>query len=793
MSPGNRVPTVKSGFRTFRFDRPMKTKRTRTLKRRFELVLATVTGILLVLVAATMVFVRYRDQKRLLENNALMFSETTDDQICQVYRVYYHSGSYKFREIIRRTMAWNEEVHRILILSVSGEVLYDSLESIDYNLQAEHPTRRLSDRRLLDASAELSPRVFHGRDPNLGRLLLIVSPYVEEWGRHQYSVLYVFTYRSLFRTMKAIALPFAGLLLASLLVMAFVARRLATRVARPIEELTRGVQSFDEGRYQEIQVAATSYEIEELSETFNRMAKRLEEHVQKLEGANEELKTLDRLKTDLLANVSHELRTPLSAIRGYVEFMGDGNLGPVSNEQARALAICLRNIDRLNKNVNMLLDFSQMELGRIAINPAPFRLEVLVRQIVTSLETEVRKKNVTFHTALPDDLPPIVADRERVTQVVENLVVNAIKFTPAGGDVWVEASVSRDGREVEITVADNGIGIEADERDRVFTKFYQVEAGAARRFGGVGLGLAIVKSILDAHNVSITVEARPGGGTRFRFAFPAFTGRITASEVPTAASSPARAATILAIDDDPDFLSYLTDSLESEGRSVAVATTAEEGIEMARAQTPELILLDVYLPDRNGFEVLKSLKDDPRTRNIPTLLVTVVNEKAEGFRLGAENYLLKPVEGAILVDAVETALARCESRRRPPMILVVDDEPDVTLYLSDALASRGYRVVTALSGEEALAAVQRDPPDLILLDLMMPGMTGWEVLQRLRDSAFAGIPVIVLSARNAPADVARGVQFGVRSYLGKTAGLDRLLAEIRNVVRPLSPAAEANP
>ncbi len=767
--------------------------KTRSLKRRFELVLAGVTGALLVLVAATMVFVRYRDQKKLLENNALMFSQTTDDQICQEYRVYYHSGSYKFREIVRRTMAWNEDVHRILILSVSGEVLYDSFESLDYNLQPEHPVRRLVDGRLLNASAELSSRVFHASDSHLGRILLIVSPYVEEWGRHQYSVLYVFTYRSLFRTMNAMVLPLGGLLLGSLLVMAIVARRLATRVARPIEELTRGVRSFDEGRYQEIRLAAASFEIDELAETFNRMAKRLEEHVQKLEHANEELKTLDRLKTDLLANVSHELRTPLSAIRGYVEFMGDGNLGPVSAEQARALSICLRNIDRLNRNINMLLDFSRMELGRVAINAAPFRIELLIRQIVTSLETEVRKKKVTFHVRVSDDLPPVLGDRERLTQVVENLVVNAIKFTPPGGDVWVEASFSRARREVEVTVADNGIGIEEEDRDRVFTKFYQVEAGAARRFGGVGLGLAIVKSILDAHNIPISIEARPGGGTRFRFALPVSAGRISEAAIATTAPAPARAATILAIDDDPDFLSYLTDSLESEGRTVAVATTAAQGIEMARAKPPELILLDVYLPDRNGFEVLKTLKDDPRTQHIPTLLVSVVNEKAEGFRLGAENYLLKPVEGGVLVEAVATALARSESLRRPSTILVVDDEPDVTGYLSDALTSQGYRATVASSGEEALSSLEIETPDLILLDLMMPGMTGWEVLRRLRDSSFAKIPVIVLSARDTPADVAKGVQFGVRSHLGKTAGLERLLSEIRNVVRPLSAAAEANP
>ncbi|HWC66237.1 MAG TPA: response regulator, partial [Thermoanaerobaculia bacterium] len=731
----------------------------RPLKKRFELVLLSVTGVLLVLVAATMIVVRYRDQKQLLEQNALMFAETTNDQICQQYRVYYHSGSYKFREIVRRTMSWNPDVRRVLILSVDGHVLYDSSESMDYNLQAERPPRRIEDSRIVDATAELGPQVFHDSDARLGNLLLIVSPFIEEWGRHPYSVLYVFTYRSLDAAVRAAALPVAALLSGSLIIMAVVARGLGTRVARPIEELTRRVRSFEEGRRREIAVSAGSLEIDELSDTFDRMATRLEEHVQKLESANEELKTLDRLKTDLLANVSHELRTPLSAIRGYVEFMSDGNLGPVSAEQGRALSICLRNIDRLNKNINMLLDFSRMELGRVAINPAPFRLDLVLRQTLASLEADVRKKKVTVEPRIAEPLPPVVGDRDRLVQVFENLVVNAIKFTPPGGKIWVAAEPDAGGREVRISVADSGIGIAGPERERIFAKFYQVEAGAARRFGGVGLGLAIVKSILDAHHVAIQVEDRPGGGTVFRFALPVAPGRVSHPELPAGdPSRETRPVRILAVDDDADFLSYLVDALRGDGREVLTAATADQGLATARAEKPDLILLDVFLPDRNGFDVLQALKSDPETRAIPTLLVTVVNEKAEGFRLGAYNDLMKPVQGAALVEAVETALAPRDSAGAT--ILVVDDEPDVTSYLAAVLSARGYRTVAAASGAEALEAAAHERPDLVILDVMMPGMTGWEVLRRLRESSLASVPVIVLSARENPQDVAEGLQLG---------------------------------
>jgi signal transduction histidine kinase len=497
------------------------------LKTRFELVLAGTTGALLVLMAATLVFVRYRDQRRLLENNAGMFAQTTNSQICQQYQTYYHSGSYKFREIVRRMMTLNPDVRRILILSVTGEVLYDSSESPNYNLEPDHAARRLADRAIASHAAELAPREFRRRDPKLGPLLLVLAPYMEDWGRHPYSVLYVFTYDSLFRTMRAMAPPIAGLLLLSFAVVAAVARWLSGRIARPIEVLTANVREFEAGRSRAPLELSAPDEIEELAETFGRMATRLEEHVQRLERANEELKALDRLKTDLLANVSHELRTPLSAVRGYVEFMGDGHLGAVNEQQSKALSICLRNIDRLNRNINLLLDFSRLELGHVALNVAPISLESLIRQIASAFEADAGRKGITLAVDAPDELPPVLGDRDRLTQVFENLLSNALKFTPAGGRIGIAARPAPDGRSVEVTVADTGIGIAPDDRERIFQKFYQVEGGASRRFGGVGLGLAIVKSILDAHRVPIRVEGRPGGGTAFRFALPCASARST--------------------------------------------------------------------------------------------------------------------------------------------------------------------------------------------------------------------------------------------------------------------------
>jgi hypothetical protein len=468
-------------------------------------ILSTLMGALLVLVAGLLVWLRVRDEREILEGHARVFAQTTNTKLCDVWRLYYRSGTYKFREIVRQMMKMNDDLHRILILSVSGEVLYDSFESADVTLLPDRPVRRLADPELVAAAAK--PELWVKSDvlPGLGKSLLIASPYFEEWGRHPYSVLYVFTYDKMrSRVLDTLETPLL-VMLAALVVVAVVSSLLAGRVARPILHLTDEVRSFSESRERRMITVDTGDEIQELAETFNQMADRIRLQVEKLEKANQELATLDRMKTDLLANVSHELRTPLAAIRGYVEFIQEGQLGPVTDGQRKGLDVCLRNAERLTKTINMLLDFSRMELGRVAIRPAPFQMGRLIAQVVAGIESEARKRNVKLAARVERSLKPVDGDRDRLTQVLENLVTNALKFTPDGGDVEVTAKPVEGGSRVEISVADTGPGIPDAEKPRVFEKFYQSDATATRKFGGIGLGLAIVKSILDAHQTAIRV------------------------------------------------------------------------------------------------------------------------------------------------------------------------------------------------------------------------------------------------------------------------------------------------
>src|SRR4029079_11189067 len=284
-----------------------------------------------------------------------------------------------------------------------------------------------------------------------------------------------------------------------------------------------------EGQYGRRLELRSRDELQVLAETFNHMSARLKHNVEQLEdsneklaAANEDLRELDRVKSDLLANVSHELRTPLTAIKGYTDYILEGRLGPITEKQERGLVVVQRNLERLSKSINALLDYARMETGRLALNVQPFDLAQLLEQIVTTLRSELERKRISFLSRVATDLPPVIADRERVSQVLENLVINALKFTPEGGRITVGASRgSLAGRPAaEILVSDTGIGIPEAQIGKVFARFHQVDGSSTRRIGGVGLGLAIVKSILDAHGAAITVESAVGRGTTFRFSLP---------------------------------------------------------------------------------------------------------------------------------------------------------------------------------------------------------------------------------------------------------------------------------
>lgn len=386
---------------------------------------------------------------------------------------------------------------------------------------------------------------------------------------------------------------------------------------------------------------------------------------------------IDRLKNEFVSIVSHELRTPLTAIMGYSDLMLRGVHGPLSERQGKALNAVRANANRLLHLINDLLDVSKLESGKVEINAEPVALAPIISRTIAQTRVLAAEAGVALHNYVPQrSLPMVLGDDAKLQQVIENLLTNAIKFTPAGGSVTFEATVAslpagdaaiieRDvdadvalgvqPQSVVVSVRDTGAGLEEEQLERIWDRFYQVDATSRRRTGGAGLGLAIVRSIVELHGGLVWVESRgPGRGSDFHFSLP-IASREALHEMEglpkPKARPPMRTArkgeslgTVLVAEDDADQREIIFEMLELEGYEVVLANDGEEALELAAKIHPSAIILDVILPLADGWEVLHLLKKDPSTRDIPVLVISVVDQAGFGKKLGAEEYLLKPLD-----------------------------------------------------------------------------------------------------------------------------------------------------
>jgi signal transduction histidine kinase/DNA-binding response OmpR family regulator len=559
------------------------------------------------------------------------------------------------------------------------------------------------------------------------------------------------------------------------------------RITQPLEHLTEKARSMIRGRVSEKELEGSENEVELLANTFNLMTSRIQENIQQLEdnnrmlaNLNEELKELDRVKSDLLANVSHELRTPLTSIKGYTEYILEGKLGLITQKQQKGLMVVQRNLERLSKLINALLDYSLMDAEKMVLIVKPFSLKVLSKQIVVNLGSELERRKLHFQIDIPDDLPLVLGDKEKLYQVLENLTINAIKFTNSGGRITLHAEPHLEGDDifVRIYVSDTGVGIPEHAMPRIFDRFYQVDATSKRKYGGMGLGLAIARSIVEAHKGMITVESEAGKGTTFTVTLPAL-GELVIDD-PDPYKTVRTNYVVEVIDDDPDILRLLKMYLEDEGFRAVTAETASQGLMLAREIHPDAIILDVLLPDQDGFLLLETLKSDAVTASIPVVILSIIKEKLKGIQLGAADYLIKPVGHSLLKATLHKILSKSDQSKT---ILIVDAEEDTLTLLRDRLTEEGFQTIEASNGKEAIEKATVRNPDLILLDIMMPEITGWDVMERLQQKeGTAAIPVVVLSAASSEADRQRGYRMGIRSYLTKPFEIKELISEIKKVI-----------
>jgi CheY-like chemotaxis protein len=406
-------------------------------------------------------------------------------------------------------------------------------------------------------------------------------------------------------------------------------------------------------------------------------------------------------------------------------------------------------------------------------------------------------KHVRLETQLGSAV--ISVDRGRLRQVLYNLLSNAIKFTPEGGTVTLSATVDAGG--ARISVADTGVGIAPADQAHVFEQFRQV-GNVELRQGGTGLGLALTRRLVEAHGGHIELESMLGVGSRFTVVLPASppeAGPMPAGNPPSAApgSRPdeARAAGgVLVIEDDPSAARLLREYLETDGYAVRVAPDGLAGLAAARAALPTAILLDVLLPGLDGWEVLRRIKADETLREVPVIIVTVVDEREVGLALGAVDYLLKPVDREVLLSLLARYGPVPSEAHRPIRVLAIDDEPDALDLVAAALEPAGHQVTRAGSGERALELAREQPFDLVICDLMMPELDGFGVVAALKaDARTKGLPILILTAHSLSADDKRRLTGRILGIVDKgTAGAAGLRAWLAGAI-PLSPRAIPDP
>ena len=456
--------------------------------------------------------------------------------------------------------------------------------------------------------------------------------------------------------------------------------------------------------------------------------------------AKEMAEAANRAKSEFLANMSHELRTPLSAVIGYSELleeeMEDAD-NPTGLDDVRKIQSNARHLLSL---INDVLDLSKIEADRMTTYAEDFRVAELVQEVSTTMSGLVAQKGNRLIIDAGADLGSMHTDQVKLRQCLFNLISNAAKFTEKG---TVTLHVSRERDTLRFAVQDSGIGMTPEQTAKLFERFIQADTSTTRRFGGTGLGLAITRAFCHLLGGEISVASVFGEGSTFTIHVPAVLPLQPELEDSGAAAVDQGKHVVLVIDDDAAQRDLLTRFLQREGFAVRIASDGRTGLSMARESKPRAILLDVVMPQMDGWSVLSALKADPELSRIPVVMVTFVNEPGLGESLGAADTVLKPVEWEHLKNVMERFQGDAGD------VLIVDDDQDARARLRTVLERNGWSVGEAANGQEALDRVVHTPPQLILLDLTMPVMDGFSFLHELRERPGCGdIPVVVLSARD---------------------------------------------
>ncbi len=507
-----------------------------------------------------------------------------------------------------------------------------------------------------------------------------------------------------------------------------------------------------------------------------------------LRQAKEAAEASSRTKSQFLANMSHELRTPMNAILGYSEMLQE----EAEEEGLDSFTPDLQKIQNAGKHllalINDILDLSKIEAGKMELYLEDFDIAKTVQDVAGTVQTLVTKKNNRLEVSCPPDIGFMRGDLTKVRQSLFNLLSNAAKFTENGS---VSLAVRREDSFYIFDVQDTGIGMTTEQMAGLFEAFSQADASTTRKYGGTGLGLAITRRFCRMMGGDVSVQSVPEAGSTFTMRLPSSVrplseaaaeqtlGLVSGSD----GAVPVQNDTVLVIDDDPAARDLMSRFLSREGFHPETAASGEEGLRLARQIHPVAITLDVMMPGIDGWTVLQRLKADPETQNIPVIMLTMVDDRNIGFALGAADYMTKPIDRARLSAIL--ARHRCADEAGCRVLLVEDDEPTREM-MSEMLRREGWNVIEAANGRAALDCLDSSCPDLILLDLMMPEMDGFEFAHRLRERhEWRDIPVVVLTAKDLTPEDRQRLNGDVEKILQKGAwDHAALLQEMRRLVGP---------